>query len=398
MSGLDLREVAGIVRGLDRWLETMRVDWPGPGYGGPVVHWWNHCRAYTGTGLDWRYEGIVDGYLILWRRTGDRVWLDKAIRAGRDLLDGQLPDGHFRNSRFELNPGVGGTPHEAAADIALLLLSQELGVSDPGLRASFLMAAERNLETYWFGQLWHAPSATLWDSPTVPSFVPNKAATFLEAVLLLATLTGKTDLVTQFAVPTGEQILAMQVRLPGNVLDGAIAQNRFDYAIVPAYFPLYIARCIPPLLQLFETTGDARFRDGALTAARFLSRVREPDGGFPQVLYSNGNRNRNPRWIAGAGDLVRGLRAANRYGAEAEIDTTVRWLLRGVRPDGRIATAEGFGRIMPLISRRDRFADELGVVGWCDKAFRALAGLADPAELGGAAPMAETPVLVGGPK
>src|SRR5690606_11363344 len=98
------------------------------------------------------------------------------IRAGQDLLAGQLPDGHFRNSRFERNPGVGGTPHEAAAALALLRLSQALRESDPGLSASCLNAAERNLAAYWFGQLWHAPSATLWDSPSVPSFVPNKAA------------------------------------------------------------------------------------------------------------------------------------------------------------------------------------------------------------------------------
>lgn len=396
MTGIDQDRIVDALLGLDRWLESMRVNWPGPGYGGPVVHWWNHCRAYTGTGLDWRYEGIVAGYLTLWRKTGDQIWLEKAIRAGRDLLEGQLPDGHFRNSRFELNPGVAGTPHEAAAAIALLLLAQELRTADPGLSASFLSAAERNLESFWFGQLWHAPSATLWDSPTMPSFVPNKAATFLEAVLLLAAQTGRTDLIAQYAVPTGEQILAMQVRAPGNVLDGAIAQNRFRDEIVPAYFPLYIARCIPPLLRLFEATGDSRFRDGALAAARFLTRVREPDGGFPQVLYGNGKRNRNPRWIAGSGDIVRALREVNGYGAEAAIETTVRWMLRGVRPDGRIATAEGFGRIMPLISRRDRFADELGVAGWCDKAFRALASLVDPDELRRESLPVSTPVLVGG--
>ncbi len=373
MIELDQARISHAVFGLDGWLETMRVDWPGPGYGGPVVHWWSHCRSYTGTGLDWRYEGIVAGYLTLWRTTGNQLWLDKAIRAGRDLVEGQLPDGRFRNSQFELNPGAGGTPHEAAADIALLLLAQVLRAADPGLSALFLMTAQRNLESFWFERLWHAPSATLWDSPDIPSFVPNKAATFLEAVLLLADLTDTIDLIERYAVPTGERILAMQVRLPRNPLDGAIAQNCFGDELVSAYFPLYIGRCIPPLLQLFEVTSDPRFRDGALAAARFLERAREPDGGFPQVLYRNGKRNRCPRWIAGSGDLVRALHEVNSYGAEIEVDSTVGWLLRGVRSDGHIATAKGFGRIVPLISRRDRSADELGVVGWCDKAFRALA-------------------------
>ncbi len=73
---------------LDAWLETMR----GPdGYGGPVVHWWQDNLLYTGVGLDWRYEGIILGYLNLYRATGEERWLDKARRAGDDLVRGQLP-------------------------------------------------------------------------------------------------------------------------------------------------------------------------------------------------------------------------------------------------------------------------------------------------------------------
>ena len=64
---------------LDAWLETMR----GPdGYGGPVAHWWQNCLQFTGAGLDWRYEGIVIGYLNLYQKTGNEQWLAKARRAG----------------------------------------------------------------------------------------------------------------------------------------------------------------------------------------------------------------------------------------------------------------------------------------------------------------------------
>jgi hypothetical protein len=34
--------------------------------------------------------------------------------------------------------------------------------------------------------------------------------------------------------------------------------------------------------------------------------------------------------------------------------------------------------VLPWVSRRDQVADEVGVVGWCDKAFRALVPIADP--------------------
>jgi hypothetical protein len=93
----DATAVAEAVLGLDRWFDSMRVEWPTPGYGGAVVHWWNHCLSYRGAGLDWRYEGIMDGYLALWQRTRDRRWLAKAIRAGDDLVEGQRSDRHFTN-------------------------------------------------------------------------------------------------------------------------------------------------------------------------------------------------------------------------------------------------------------------------------------------------------------
>jgi hypothetical protein len=372
---VDRAAICRVVLGLDRWFDAMRVDWPTPGYGGPVVHWWNHCLGYRGTGLDWRYEGIVDGYLTLWRRTEDRCWLDKAVRAGEDLVAGQTTDGHFVNSRFELNPGQGGTPHEAACTVALLLLAKELRRLAEVAAERYLVAAERTLHGALLGRLWHGPSATLRDGTALDGFVANKAATFVEAVLLLAELGGEEALVARYATPTAEHILEMQVRASGAPLDGAIAQNRFGNRVVESYFPHYIARCIPALLQTWAATGEERFRAGALAAAGFVARVREHDGGLPQVVYRNGRQNRRPRWIAAAGDVVRALTLARDAGAAVDPEPTVGWIVRGARPDGRIAAASGFGLVVPWVSRRDAFADELGVVGWCDKAFRALAPL-----------------------
>jgi hypothetical protein len=389
------RQIAEVVVGLDRWFDVQRTDWPVAGYGGPVVHWWNHQLAYQGTGLDWRYEGIIAGYLTLWERTGERGWLSKAIRAGQDLLAGRVEGAHFANSRFELNPGTGGTPHEAAVDIALLRLSAAVEPYDPDLAREMLQAAEDNIEQFWIASLWDHACGSLRDDPATPSFVPNKAATFVEAILLLAERTGDVELVERYAIPTGHAILAMQVGA-GERMAGGIAQNRYGDTTVPAFFPLYIARCVPPLLQLHEVTGDEQFRTGSLAAARFLGAVRYPDGSFPQVLYPRGRANRYPRWIAGSGDILRALMAANAHGAEISVEPTLSWLLAGAREDGRIATAQGFGRVMLWVSRRHGYVDELGVVGWCDKAFRALTNLVDPAALMACASTTQAATLEGG--
>ena len=52
---------------LERWPETMRDP---DGYGGPVIQVWQQCLHYAGAGLDWRYEGIITGYLQLHEAKG----------------------------------------------------------------------------------------------------------------------------------------------------------------------------------------------------------------------------------------------------------------------------------------------------------------------------------------
>ena len=76
MTGISTSDIALVLK-LDAWLDTMR----GPdGYTGPVAHWWQSCLQFTGTGLDWRYEGIVIGYAQLYERTADERWLGKRVQ------------------------------------------------------------------------------------------------------------------------------------------------------------------------------------------------------------------------------------------------------------------------------------------------------------------------------
>ena len=356
--------VCETVLGLDVWLDTMRR--PG-GYAGLVVHWWRDCLDYIGPGLDWRYEGIIIGYLNLWAGTGERRWLDKARRAGDDLVVGQLPSGNFRNSQFELNPGTGGTPHEAACDLALLRLAQAMRAANEERWAPYAHAAERNLAEYFIARLWDPKARSFRDNAETPSFVPNKAATLAEALLALAEHTGHSNWADQYALPALDAVLAHQVR--GGALDGAIYQNSFGPRRVAKFFPFYVARCIPGLLAAFELTADERYADGAHRAARWVLSKQYPDGSYPQVVYPNGLVNRYPQWIAATGDMLRTLGLA--LGAEFDQRPTLRWLLAGRQPSGAIRAATGFGRATlgaPLNDPRDHIA----VAGWADKAFRCL--------------------------
>ena len=344
------------------------------GYSGPTPHWWQDCLYYTGPGLDWRYEGILQGYLCLYEKTRQERWLAKARQAGDDLLNGQLPCGNFRNSEFEHNPGTGGTPHEAACDLALLKLAQALKAAQrPGWQA-YLQAAERNLRGFVLDVLWDRTRRYFWNTSADPAFTPNKSATIVEALLAWLPLAEEVDRMSTYILPTLDAILDCQAHDPGGRLDGAIDQGRGVGQVSGRYFPLYIARCIPALAQGYEHTGQERYLEAARRALGFILRQRLPDGSFPQVVYANGRENRYPQWIAGSGDILRAMEILKPYMAEIDPEPTLAWLLAGRLPSGGVRTAHGFARrgVFPARSPLPDFRDVLPACGWVDKAFRTL--------------------------
>ena len=340
------------------------------GYGGPVVHWWQNCLQYTGAGLDWRYEGIILGYLNLYERTHQRNWLIKAVRAGDDLVRGQLAVGNYRNSCFELNPYPGGTPHEAAADIGLLALAECLRHENDPAADKYLSAARRNIDNYYIGVLWDSEASLFRDNPKTLSFVPNKAATLTEALFRLAASSGDERYITQYALPTLQTLLDCQV-------NGAVYQNMLRGKIVHKYFPYYVARCVPALVLGYTYTAEERYAEAARNALAWVLNQRTPDGGFIQVVYEGGRRNVYQQWVAAIGDILSIARQSHAVGFDVDVTNSHLWLLRGLQPSGGCATARGFGA---QISQRapgtlPDFRDILPVCGWVDKAFRYLTGL-----------------------
>ena len=367
-----MNDITQALSNLEAWLETMRV--PG-GYGGPVVHWWQNCLAYTGPGCDWRYEGIIAGYVTLWQRTGNSAWLDKARCAGDDLLGAQLPGGNFRASAFELNPYPGGTPHEAAADVGLLLLSRALRAAGSQNWNRYAETAERNLRSFYIGRLWDNDAQLFVDNWSLPSFVPNKACTIVEALILLSELQGSNELIECYALPTLRQVVSMQRRDNG-LLKGAFAQAQIRNRVVEKYFPYYVARCIPALVQTYRLTREQQWLDAAMAARDFILLVTEESGLLPQVVYLKG-MNRWPQWLAPLGDCLRAVKMLDEYMPVADVSRTEAALLAAQVPSGGFATARGFdSQVSARQEPRTDFRDLVCVSGWNDKVFRFLAGRA----------------------
>ena len=110
--------------------------------------------------------------------------------------------------------------------------------------------------------------------------------------------------------------------------------------------------------------GEDRYRTAAQRIGEFLSRVQNPDGSYPQVVYAGGARAEGPRWLAGTAEV---LRAQMLLGRTVPAVVQHR-LLAGQLPTGGFRTGEGFSGASGV-----DFRDVTPAVGWNDKVLRWLA-------------------------
>jgi hypothetical protein len=353
---------------LHHWFETMR----GPhGYGGPISHWWDSSLIYTGPMLDWRYEGIICGYLNLNRATGQAIWLDKALHAAADLLQGQRPDGQFWNSCFEFGPALGGTPHEAAADIALLKVAQTLRAAGASDWKRYLFAAERSIHEILIGRLWNGRGFK--EKPDQDWLVANKNATTLEALLLYQTLTG--EAMQQYIDGAARVVLDAQAP-SGPRAGAAIHVGTHKYQLT---FGIYTARCVNSLARLMAQQPRAEYRRFIEHAVGYLGELIQSSGTL-LGHYRSGRPIAAPLWVSPSGELLRALLLAREYtSVPAEwIERLTLILVEAQYPTGGIPTAVGFAALgkSQLFSGLAEFRDVLPVVGWCSMAFYALTMIA----------------------
>lgn len=354
--------IAQALAELDAWLQTMRQA---GGYGGPVAHWWQNRYRYAGPGLDWRYEGLLSGYAVLRSKTAQPKWCTRLHCAAEDVRAGQLAEGSYSASRFELNPGDLGTPHEAAATLGLLRAAGHLGD-----REALLGVAKRNLDNL-IAKLWDGGGFN--DRPGVPGRVPNKLATLAQALMSYAEASGEEDYLP-YAKAALEDTLRFQVA--GGRWRGAIHQYAADTRRGDGrFFPYYAARCVPALVQASTLFHDLRYRRAAEQILAFLEATRAADGSWPQVVYRVGRADW-PRWLAGSADILLAYVSLSELLPEAALER----LLESQHPNGSFPTAQGFssqlgqGAPGPVPDYRD----VTPVVGWNDKVLRLLAELLVP--------------------
>lgn len=358
---------------LDAWFETMR----GPlGFYGPVTHWWESNLLYCGPKMDWRYEGIIIGYLNLFDCSGDSFWLNRAIRAADDVRNTQLSNGQFLNSSFQQGPIEGGTPHEAAVDVALLELAIHMRRLGDERWRDYQRTAWFNLQAYHIDQLWNG--IAFLDQPWNQVMVANKNATIMEALLLQQQLCGN-DL-ERYILAAADLVMSAQVRDRSKPYFGGVVHMGTDRQQL--VIGIYTARCASALLRLYEYHPQQQILDAAAAMGRYLVTLVTKHGTH-FGHYHDGQLITHPTWISPSGDLLRALiqlRCHNDSFEHAVIEV-VNMLVKYQHTTGGIPTSFGLvrkGMTKPIDAHLFDFLDILPVVGWCDKAFRGLSMIANP--------------------
>lgn len=360
------------------WLLTMKTP---RGYAGPIVHYWKNSLDYIGPGTDWRYEGLVSAFLVLFEKTGEHRFLDLAVQAGEFILLNRRSNGGFFFSSFESNPSFEsiGTPHQSAVVLALIRLADTL--KSLGMEyKKFSLAANENLERIHLAQLWSNEEQTFFQYQKNKAigqpnaFVPNKIATASEAFFAMYRHTKQKRF-----LDIGLKALAFVPKMQctenaewfGGIFQSNDQQKIFSY---------YTARCIPALVQGFELNQNKAFKETIENALVFLDSMQNPDGSHAAGFMESDDGFKKTLWpcfAAGAGDIGLALENAKPFG-KVNSKSVLDWVMQNASKSGGFFSARG-------LAYKNRFdapkkvgyswQDALPVVGWNDKALRFLSFL-----------------------
>ncbi len=331
------------------WLESMKGSY---GYYGPISHYWEHSLLYTGPQIDWRYEGIITGYLALYQGTGDGRYLRLAKEAGDFILHAQLPNGCYLNSSFQHGALEGNTPHEAAVDCALLYLAQTLRKEKKEYRP-YVHAALRNIKEHYIGRLWTGKGFA--DTVYNPVLVANKNATAAEALHLVSSFVRIHPRYQERAI---EVALHNQVTR-GPTLGATIHKGTPEHLRIG----IYTARCASALARI----DSERYQPFIDNAWEFLRQLVGTKGTL-FGMQKDGKIVKEPHWIAPSAEYLGSIDYAKFHGSRAIKARVYDLLANGQLASGGIRTAHTLHGIQ-------RFTDILPVAGWNDKALRYLAPL-----------------------
>jgi hypothetical protein len=354
---------------LEGWMATMGGS---AGYYGPVVGLRGVSMAWCGIGHDWRWEGLLDGWITLHRGTHDPVYLDRMDAALNALTSAQLANGAFCNSYFENNPFEGGMPYEPALMAAVLRTLHYMKEIAHPCPAGTAEMVERFVEERLIKELWNKVLKTFnnWLQSDFERYSPPAVASIVEILCDYAKLTDSAKRLAPYIEGAAHSLLACQFQ--DGPRAGALPLSNQDGSDVS---PCMAARALPAFARLQQQTGDARFATAGDSLERFVRKCLLPDGGIEMMVFAHRPPRVAPLFIGATADVLRSFERAGRHDATL-MRAHLPWLLSHQTASGGFDTAMGFedGR---GCKRLPDWRDVIPVCGWTDKVYGLLAGLVE---------------------
>jgi hypothetical protein len=315
---------------------------PDGGVNGPIVHRGDYKRMFAIHDTPWTQHAVIEGLLHLYRRSGNDVWLERALRLGDAQCTRLQMDGHFRWAGHE-DDRFSSLVHNAMADCALLDLADVLSDrSDAARRQRYVAIAEKNLRDYVIGKLYRPGLCGFAMNPTDyyvgrDRFILNMNSVAIEALIKLDRQRGE-DRHAALVRSVGERIRSLQCG--HGACNGGLP---YSHVQLDLHIPLYTALTLRGLPGLAEVTGDATWAQVARGAVAFLNRVEDAETGLWYNKIENGRVFRFPIFVAGAGMICNAiLDTAQLTGSDLDVQDLSRRLLRFQHRHGGIRNFIGY--------------------------------------------------------
>lgn len=238
---------------LYNWIESWHQK---DGYGGFLHHAihgtvnWEHARLVP----SYTYQPLINGFINLYKKKNDSIWLNKAERAADELINILDDVNQFKYSGFEFAPKSGSIVHTINPLFAFYELYRLTG------NGKYIDISKKVIESiiciYWRGDHFSGPfNMTLMVSAAIAEY---------------CSITHDWSLHSLYGKSTFDFIHNHQVGAEGGNASGLYYRNIDDHSII---FPWYNTVKADAMIRYGRATGEMKWVDEGISLLKLLKQL-----------------------------------------------------------------------------------------------------------------------------
>jgi hypothetical protein len=354
---------------LESWFETVRDR---EGYRGPAIGLRRSQLACCVPGYDWRYEGLLAGWIERHKASGDAFYLTRLKQDIAQIIGAQLGNGTFKNSHFTDGPFEGGMPHEPAMLNAAVKAAVYLEQNSLYNSSALKLCVGRYIDSYLIAYLWNKLLKTFnnWPFSEFEVYSPYCVASVIELLSNYGKWQNCLEVYLPYISFAGESIIKTQCTEGSS--SGAFPTLSSG---TKGYSPFYTARCLCSLKILEELCDDRDYKKSFDMAESYIRDSALKQGGFCRLTFQDRKPMTTPLLLGAVSGILDAFKRASCL-KTSDLDQHMPLLMKEQSASGAFHTAVGFGKVsLPKEGARRDFRDFFPVCGWNDKIFYLLSAL-----------------------